>query len=368
MIINKLLLHQFRNYEQQEIEFSPGVNVLYGNNAQGKTNVLEAIYLFSNGKSHRGVKDKELLMFDRTCGDVTLFFDAYERENRAEIELFSDKRKKIRLNGVTLNRVSKMIGYFQTVLFCPEDLYLIKGGPGERRRFLDSAISPLKPNYFTALVQYQKILENKNKLLRQMGEFPEFSQTLDVWNEKLCETGARLMVYRAAFINKLNELCGQIYQDMAGGKEQLQLLYKPSAQVQIENEMSVKHQLMEIMQKNKPRELASMMSLTGPHRDEIELYINGAQVKQFASQGQQRTVVLTMKIAQIELVKQSVGEYPILLLDDILSELDKSRQNFLLDRIRCSQVIMTCTDAYAIGRGENKNFYSVHNGIVKKES
>lgn len=176
------------------------------------------------------------------------------------------------------------------------------------------------------------------------------------------------MVYRAAFINKLNELCGQIYQDMAGGKEQLQLLYKPSAQVQIENEMSVKHQLMEIMQKNKPRELASMMSLTGPHRDEIELYINGAQVKQFASQGQQRTVVLTMKIAQIELVKQSVGEYPILLLDDILSELDKSRQNFLLDRIRCSQVIMTCTDAYAIGRGENKSFYSVHNGIVKKES
>ncbi len=367
MIINKLLLHQFRNYEMQEITFSPGVNVLYGNNAQGKTNVLEAIYLFSNGKSHRGVKDKELLMFDRPNGDITMFFDAYERENRAEIEIFYDKRKKIRLNGVALDRVSKMIGYFQTVLFCPEDLYLIKGGPGERRKFLDSAISPLKPNYFSALVQYHKILENKNKLLRQMGDYPEFSQTLDVWNEKLCETGARLMVYRNAFINKMNEICGEIYQDMAGGRETLQLHYKPSAEVMIEDELSVKNKLMEITQKNKTRELAAMMSLTGPHRDEIELFINGAQVKQFASQGQQRTVVLTMKIAQIELVKQSVGEYPVLLLDDILSELDKSRQSFLMERIRCSQVIMTCTDAYAIGRGDNKSFYSVQNGRVIKE-
>lgn len=367
MIINQLLLHQFRNYEEQQIEFSPGVNVIYGNNAQGKTNILEAIYLFSNGKSHRGVKDKELLQFEKNHGDLTLFFDAYERENRAEIELFSEKRKKIRLNGVPLTRVSRMIGYFQTVLFCPEDLYMIKGGPGERRRFLDSAISPLKPNYFTALLQYQKILENKNKLLRQMGEFPEFHQTLDVWNEKLCETGARLMVYRYAFLKKLNEICGEIYYDMSGGKEQLQLRYKPSAEVMLEDEQSVKNQLMELTQKNKPRELAAMMSLTGPHRDEIEIYINGAQVKQYASQGQQRTVVLSMKLAQIELVKQSMGEYPVLLLDDILSELDKSRQSFLLDRISCSQVIMTCTDAYAIERGPNKSFYCVKNGTVIKE-
>lgn len=367
MIINKLILHQFRNYEQQEIEFSSGLNVLYGNNAQGKTNVLEAIYLFSNGKSHRGVKDKELLTFDRTNGDLTLFFDAYERENRAEIELFSEKRKKIRLNGVALNRVSRMIGYLQTVLFCPEDLYLIKGGPGERRRFLDSAISPLKPNYFTALLQYQKILENKNKLLRQMSSFPEFSQTLDIWNEKLCETGARIIVYRAAFIRKMNELCSEIYREMSGGKEQLHLRYKPSSELMIEDEQSVKHQLLEITMKNKVREMAAMMSLTGPHRDEVEMYINGAKVKQFASQGQQRTVVLTMKIAQIELVKQSVGEYPILLLDDILSELDKSRQSFLLEKICCSQVIMTCTDAYAIGKGTNKSFYFVSGGNVKKE-
>lgn len=367
MIITKLTLRQFRNYQQQEISFFPGVNVLYGNNAQGKTNILEAVYLFSNGKSHRGVKDRELIRFDQPCGDLTLFFDAYERENRAEIELFCDKRKKIRLNGVALNRVSRMIGYFQTVLFCPEDLYLIKGGPGERRRFLDGAISPLKPNYFTALVQYQKILENKNKLLRQMGEFPEFSQTLDVWNEKMCETGARIMIYRAAFLKKLNEICGETYSDMTGGKERLQLRYKPSAEVLLEDEASVKNQLMELMERGKSREIAAAMSLTGPHRDEIELYINGAQVKQFASQGQQRTVVLTMKIAQIELVKQSMGEYPVLLLDDILSELDKSRQAFLLERIQCQQVIMTCTDAYAIQRGAHKSFYCVQNGLVTKE-
>ena len=200
-----------------------------------------------------------------------------------------------------------------------------------------------------------------------MGEFPEFHQTLDVWNEKLCETGARLMVYRYAFLKKLNEICGEIYYDMSGGKEQLQLRYKPSAEVMLEDEQSVKNQLMELTQKNKPRELAAMMSLTGPHRDEIEIYINGAQVKQYASQGLQRTVVLSMKLAQIELVKQSMGEYPVLLLDDILSELDKSRQSFLLDRISCSQVIMTCTDAYAIERGPNKSFYCVKNGTVIKE-
>lgn len=367
MIITSLALQQFRNYEQQTISFSPGVNVLYGNNAQGKTNILEAIYLFSNGKSHRGVRDRELIRFGQPSGAATLFFEAYERENRAEIELFSDKRKKIRLNGVALNRVSRMIGYFQTVLFCPEDLYLIKGGPGERRRFLDSAICPLKPNYFTALVQYQKILEQKNKLLRQLTEYPELRQSLEIWNEKMCETGARLMIYRAAFLKKLNELCEELYSDMTGGREKLQLRYHPSAEVMLDGELSVKQQFMTLLEQTKQRELGAQMSLTGPHRDEIEFYINGAQVKQFASQGQQRTVVLTMKIAQIELVRQAMGDYPVLLLDDILSELDKSRQSFLMEQIKCQQVIMTCTDAYAIERGEQKSFYCVRDGIVTKE-
>ena len=345
MIVNQLVLNHFRNYESQKIEFSPGVNVLYGNNAQGKTNILEAIYLFSNGKSHRGVKDKELVQFGQETGNVTLFFDAYERENRGEMEFYQGKRKKIRLNGVALKQLSRMIGYFQAVLFCPEDLYLIKGGPGERRRFIDSAISPLKANYFHALLQYQKIAEQKNKLLRQMNEFPQLRESLDVWNEKMSEAGARIMIYRAAFLKKLNELCGQIYEEMTDGKEQLMIL----------------------LEQGKIREMAAMMSLTGPHRDEIEFYINGAQVKQFASQGQQRTTVLAMKIAQIELVKQSIGEYPVLLLDDILSELDKGRQRFFMEQLRCEQVIMTCTDAYAMEWGGQKSFYCVKNGIVTKE-
>ncbi len=367
MIISSLDLRQFRNYEHQTMMFSPGVNVLYGNNAQGKTNILESIYLFSNGKSHRGGKDRELIRFGQTASAITLFFDAYERENRAEIELFADRRKKIRLNGVQLNRVSKMIGYFQTVLFCPEDLSIIKGGPGERRRFLDSAISPLKPNYFTALLQYQKILEQKNKLLRQLAEYPELRQSLDIWNEKMCEAGARIMIYRAAFVKKMNELCELLYSDMTGGREKLQLRYLPSAVVMLDNENSVKRQLIEVLEHTRQRELGAQMSLTGPHRDEIEFYINGAQVKQFASQGQQRTVVLTMKLAQIELVKQAIGEYPVLLLDDILSELDKSRQAFLIEHMKCQQVIMTCTDAYAIEKGNQKSFYCVKNGVVTKE-
>ena len=367
MIVNQLVLNHFRNYESQKIEFSPGVNVLYGNNAQGKTNILEAIYLFSNGKSHRGVKDKELVQFGQETGNVTLFFDAYERENRGEMEFYQGKRKKIRLNGVALKQLSRMIGYFQAVLFCPEDLYLIKGGPGERRRFIDSAISPLKANYFHALLQYQKIAEQKNKLLRQMSEFPQLRESLDVWNEKMSEAGARIMIYRAAFLKKLNELCGQIYEEMTDGKERLQLRYKPNAEVMLTDEESVKEQLMRLLEQGKIREMAAMMSLTGPHRDEIEFYINGAQVKQFASQGQQRTTVLAMKIAQIELVKQSIGEYPVLLLDDILSELDKGRQRFFMEQLRCEQVIMTCTDAYAMERGGQKSFYCVKNGIVTKE-
>lgn len=363
MIIRNLSLQNFRNYTSQDITFSEGVNVLYGNNAQGKTNVLEAIGLFSGARSHRGGRDSQMIRFGEFQSRLTLWFDAYGRDNRAEMELFLNKRKKIRLNGVALNRVSRMIGYFHTVLFCPEDLYLIKGGPAERRRFLDAAISPLKPNYFTVLLQYNKILENKNKLLKELDG--EDSSMLAIWNQKLCETGARVILYRKAFLQKLNLFTSAIHGEITQGKEQLELTYLPSVEGQTEEE--IREQFMEQLQQKEKKERYAGVSLVGPHRDDISFSINGVDVKEFASQGQQRTVVLTLKMAQIELVKQTLGEYPVLLLDDIMSELDPSRQAFLVEKIKNHQVFLTCTDVQILQRSPQAAFFYVENGVLKKE-
>ncbi len=364
MKISQIRLQHFRNYQEQEINFCDGVNVVYGNNAQGKTNLLEAVYLFSNAKSLRQSRDREMISFGQEHARLTLFFDAYERENRAELELFHDRRKKVRLNGVALNRLGRMIGYFNTVLFCPEDLYLIKGGPSERRKFLDNAISPLKPNYFTVLMQYHKILENKNRLLKELFSDPQNEEMLSVWNQKLCETGARIMLYRAAFVRRLNELAGTVHSEITKNTEELLLRYHPSVEAELESEPSIREAFWESLTRHAARERAAGMSLCGPHRDDIDFYINGTDVKSYASQGQQRTVVLTMKMAQVELVRQAVGEYPVLLLDDILSELDRQRQEYLLGQIQRHQVLITCTDAHVFTPGEHKRFFRVEDGSV----
>ena len=359
MIAKKLILSGFRNYDNQEIEFSDGVNVLYGNNAQGKTNILEAVNYFSGLKSHRGASDGEIIGFEREKASAFLEFEAFGRTQTAEIEFSRGKRKKIKINGVNKPKFSDIAGVFNTVLFCPEDLNLIKGAPGERRRFLDLCISPLKPRYLRLISDYKKILENKNNLLK--SENPNGEMIL-LWNERLCEYGAKIILYRKSFVSALEPVLTAFNEKITGG-EKLGINYK--CVFSDGNEAEIKDFLLEKTTDNLFKEKAAGVSLYGPHRDDIEFFINDKDASKYASQGQQRTIALGLKLSQIEIVKKNTGEYPVLLLDDVLSELDGARRSFLLGKIDNHQVIITCTDAdSAKADGLDCRFFKVSGGCV----
>lgn len=359
MIAKKLILSGFRNYEYQELEFSEGVNVFYGNNAQGKTNILEAVNFFSGLKSFRGASDSEIIGFEKENASVKLEFSAFEREQTAEINFSRGKRKILKINGVNKQKYSDIAGVFNTVLFCPEDLNIVKGSPGERRKFLDSCISPLKPKYLKLLTDYKKILENKNNLLK--SENPKDEMIL-LWNERLCEYGAKIILYRKSFISSLRPVIKAFHEKITKGEE-LEIMYQSAFSEDDENE------IFDLMLKkttdNINKEKAAGVSLYGPHRDDLLFFIEGKDASKFASQGQQRTVALGLKLSQMEIIKKNTGEYPVLLLDDVLSELDIIRREFLLNKIDNHQVMITCTDIQNIKNDKNNcRFFNVSSGNV----
>ncbi len=359
MRVKKLTVTNFRNYEHEEVEFSENTNIILGKNAQGKTNLLEAIFLFSHGRSHRIKTDDEMIKFGEDYMRLLLEFSDKDRDYRAVFQLFKNGKKSIKINNVPIIKLSMLMSYLNVVMFSPEDLQLIKGAPQLRRRFLDEAISQLYPVYLKHLILYHKNLAQKNNLLRKLKICGKASDDmLDVWNEQLAEDGSFIMKYRSDFMENLNVYAAKIHNEIC--KENLKLLYTPSVECDIINKENFYGKLAV----NSAREIENGSSLYGIQRDEIKFFISDREIKSFASQGQQRTAVLSLKLAQTELIYSTRGEYPVLLLDDIMSELDQSRRAYLSDKIANKQVLLTCTDLDSSASELSAAVFKVENGKV----
>lgn len=336
MKIDSLQLCQFRNFSGLFCQFHPDTNLIYGENAQGKTNLVEALVYLARGKSFRGQKDKELIQLGKPFSVVEGRVFGTEREYHLRIELGG--KKKLWKNQVSC----PSIGDFPltTVLFCPEDLSLVKEGAVVRRRFLDVAISGLRPNYERALGEYHRLYQHKTKILTRRDE--NLLRTLPDFNYRLAQTGAMIIHYRAHFIKRLQETAPSIHLEFSGNRETLDLGYRTQAKEPLEGEQGIFQDLLAHQEGHYGAEIASGRCLTGPHKDDIACGLNGLPVKEYASQGQCRTLALSLKLAEREIIFRETGQYPVLLLDDVLSELDGSRQEFVLNRIRNGQTFITC--------------------------
>ena len=346
MILNRLELDFFRNYLHLEADFSPGVNVIWGENAQGKTNLLEAVAYLSSCRSHRARYDRELIQFGVDHAFLKGEVSSRGREFLLEARLHRGERRQLFSNGVRLKSAGELGEVLNTILFCPEDLSLIREGAAERRRFLDDAICQLRPKYAAALAEYRKLYEEKTRILRDWEEKPSLLDTLDDFNLRMAQVGAVLIHYRAHFVKRLGELTPPIQSDFSGGREVLDLRYEtvstvtdPEAQPKVILEQLLLHQ-----QTHRKAEMESRMCLSGPHKDDLVVEVDGRSARQFASQGQTRTAALSLKLACRELFREDTGEWPVLLLDDVLSELDAKRQAFVLERIDGGQVLISCCE------------------------
>lgn len=356
MYIERLSLQNFRNYSDETFSFIPQTNLLYGENAQGKTNALEALYLFSIGKSFRTGQDREMIRFGEEAARAELVFSDAKRRQKIEIILRRDRKKQIKINGVVLRKLSELVGRLNVVLFCPEELGLVKEGPNIRRRFADIALSQLRPNYYHVLGLYHKVLEQRNSLLRKMKyeKNPALAETMFVWNEKLAAYGVQIAAYRKEFLEKLEQYAKKVHYEISG--EELSVSYR--------TKVGSKEEFLQKLSSNLAGEAEQGYTLYGPHRDDILLCINGQDAKSFASQGQQRTVVLSLKLAQADFLYEETGEYPVLLLDDIMSELDAGRRAYLAKKILNKQVVITCTDKEESLCGEKTKALHVCGGAI----
>lgn len=361
MYIKSLELNNYRNYINTQIDFDEGVNILYGDNAQGKTNILESIYLCGTTKSHRGSKDKEIIRFGQEEGHIRCLFEKSDIDYQIDMHLRSEKSKGIAVNGIKLKKAAELLGIVNIILFSPEDLSIIKNGPADRRRFVDSELCQLDKVYLYNLTSYNKIVNQRNNLLKDIIFHPELADTLDVWDSQLVSLGMKIIDRRNLFINQLNEIIYDIHRSLSGEKEKLLIKYDPNITIE-EYEAKLK--------KNREKDIKLKLTSVGPHRDDFLFYINDIDSKKYGSQGQQRTAALSLKLAEIKLVEQLTGNTPILLLDDVLSELDSNRQNFLLKSIGDIQTIITCTgvDDFISSRININKIFRVENGSVSKEN
>ena len=343
MRVDRIELDGFRNYEDFSADFSPGVNVIWGENAQGKTNLLEAIGYLSGARSHRTRGDRELIAFHRDRAAVTARAESRGRDFLIEARLARGARRRLYLNKVRCRTAGELSGVLQTVLFCPEDLALIKAGAGARRAFLDHAICQLRPRYAEALSQYGRLLEHKTRILRDWEKNPGLLAVLEDFNEAMARAGALVIHYRAHFIRKLAEKAGEIQRDFSGGREDLVLSYRTVSTVTdpLGPTVTLYEALRAHQESHGAAERAARICLSGPHRDDLAAEIGGRPARQFASQGQTRTAALSLKLAERELFREDTDQWPVLLLDDVLSELDAGRRDFVLRRITGGQVFIT---------------------------
>lgn len=361
MIIESITLKNFRNYEELHMDFSQGTNILYGDNAQGKTNVLEAVYLCSTTKSHRSSKDKEMIRFEEEESHIKMMVQRDGLLRRIDMHLKQNKAKGIAVDGIPIHRSSELFGIVNVVFFSPEDLNLIKNGPAQRRRFIDLELCQLDKVYVHHLVSYNKVVSQRNKLLKELAYRPDYGDTLDVWDEQMANFGRQVIELRADFIGRLNGIIEDIHYRLSGGREHLALLYEPSVEA---------GELAACLARSREKDIRQKTTLIGPHRDDFGFLVNGVDIRRYGSQGQQRTAALSLKLAEIELVKQLVKDYPILLLDDVLSELDSSRQNQLLSGIDHIQTMITCTglDEFINNRFQIDKIFKVTSGRVINEN
>ena len=358
MIIKSIELQNFRNYEDLNISFDEGTNIFYGDNAQGKTNILEAAYLSGTTKSHKCSKDKEMIRFGEQEAHIRTV--VVKKEKEYQIDLKHNRSKGIAINKVPIKKASELFGILNMVFFSPEDLNIIKNGPAERRRFLDSELCQLDKIYLSDLTTYNKILNQRNKLLKDMVYRPDLKDTLPVWDMQLVETGRKIIRRRKQFVDELNEIVHDIHYRISGEKEDLLLQYEPSIEdIFFEDELS----------RVKERDMRQCMTSVGPHRDDLLFSIGEVDIRKFGSQGQQRTSALSLKLSEIELVKRSIHDTPVLLLDDVLSELDSNRQNYLLNSIHDTQTLITCTglDEFVNSRFQMDKIFKIVEGTVESE-
>ena len=334
MYIQSLELKNYRNYDRLIIEFSSGTNILYGDNAQGKTNILEAVYLGATTKSHRGSKDKEIIRFGENESHIRIHLMKQDIGHQIDMHLKKSRTKGAAIDQIPIKRSSDLLGFVPVIFFSPEDLSIIKNGPSERRKFLDIELSQLEKMYLHQLSSYNKVMAQRNNLLKQLVYQRELLDTLDSWDLQLVKYGSEVIRYRRKFIEDLNEIIREIHKNLTGKKEKIVLKYDYSVNYD---------EFLTVLQRKREIDLKYASTGAGPHRDDIEFLVNGIDIRRFGSQGQQRTAALSLKLAQIELVKRQTGETPILLLDDVLSELDSSRKNYLLDSIKDIQTLITCT-------------------------
>ena len=350
MYIENIKLNNFRNYNQLDIELNKNIDIIYGDNAQGKTNILEAIFLCSFGKSFRTAKEKEMIKFDENNAVVEIQYRKKDREGKIKIEI--GEKKKITLNGIKIKKLSELLGNINIVIFTPDDINILKDGPANRRRFLDMMIGQLRPNYVYNLNMYLKTIEQRNNYLRQIREENKPEEMLDIWDEKLIEYGEKIYSYREEFIQKIINKINVIHSKITDSKEILKINYI--------SDCNSKEEYLKLLKARRKLDIIKGFTTKGIHRDDFVIYINEKEVNTYGSQGQNRTVILSLKLAELNVIYDEIGEYPILLLDDFMSELDEKRRKNFLSNIKDTQVILTGTEKIDLPNLE----YSLYN--IKK--
>ena len=354
MFIKKIKLENFRNYNFQEIEFGDKTNIIFGDNAQGKTNILEAIFIASLGKSFRTNKEKELIKENKESAKVEINFIKKNREEKINLEI-SDK-KRFFINNIPVKKTSEIIGKINIVLFTPEDIEILRNEPIRRRRFLNIMISQLRPLYIHTLAIYNKILEQRNNYLKQIKFENGKKENLEIWDEQLIKYGERICIYRKEFIEKINKKIREIHLKTTENKEEIQIEYKTNV---------ILEKYKELLKKTREIDIKKGYTTIGIHRDDFEIFINNKNVSIFGSQGQQRTSIISLKLAEAEVVYDEIEEYPVLLLDDFMSELDKNRIKGFIKNIKNNQVLVTCTDKISIDNMVYNQF-KVTNAQIEK--
>lgn len=357
MIIKSLEIADYRNYDSLHIDFSSGTNILYGDNAQGKTNILEAIYMSATTKSHKGTKDKDVVNFRKEEAHIRTYLEKEGIETRVDMHLRKNKSKGIAIDGQKIKKAAQLLGLLNVVFFSPEDLSIIKNGPAERRRFVDMELCQLDQFYLYNLNNYNKIVNQRNKLLKDMYFNPSLRDTLNIWDSQLISFGSKIIERRQLFVEQLNEIILEIHRKLSGGRENLVIQYEPDVLIdEYEKKMSL----------NQERDVKLKQTSTGPHRDDFSFVVGDIDIRKFGSQGQQRTAALSLKLSEIELVKKMTRDNPVLLLDDVLSELDSNRQNYLLSTIGDIQTIITCTglDEFVNNRFEIDKVFHIESGKI----
>ncbi len=357
MWIESLECKNFRNYKNLSVHFDSGVNFLYGDNAQGKTNILEAVYIASTSKSHKSIKDRELILFGENESHIRVVLKKKDVSHKIDFHIRKNNTKGVAINGFPIKKASELYGFLNVVLFSPEDLFIVKNGPSDRRRFIDRELCQINHIYLKNLSDYNRVLNQRNKLLKDISANELLKSTLDVWDEQLLNYGKKIIADRTQFLKNLTEIMKVIHGRLTGDAEDIVLKYEPSAyESEFENQILM----------SRERDLVLGQTTVGPHRDDFSIMVNGINIRKFGSQGQQRSAALSLKLSEIKMIEQETNDKPVLLLDDVFSELDSHRQEYLLSEINSTQTILTGTGLDDLVKENIKidRLFEVKNGNV----